>query len=117
MIDKIKRGNDGERLAAEFLVAKGFKIIERNYHVKKIEIDLIIQRDNWLIFVEVKARGSAAFGYPEEFVDYQKEKLILKGAEEYTYQTNWQGNVRYDIVSVLFTDEGHELLHLEDAFY
>lgn len=117
MTDKIKSGIEGEQLAADFLVQKGFQIIERNYRYKHSEIDLIVKKDNWLIFVEVKARSSYAYGHPEEFVDYQKEKKILEGADHYTYVHDWQGNVRYDIVSVKLSKTNPEILHLEDAFY
>jgi putative endonuclease len=117
MTDKIKRGNEGEQLAADFLIQKGFEIIQRNYRYKHSEIDLIIKKDNWLIFVEVKTRSSLAFGYPEEFVDREKVKKVLEGAEHYILKIDWQGNVRYDIVSVIFNRGVPEILHLEDAFY
>jgi len=117
MSDKIKKGYDGEQLAADFLVQKGFEIVERNYRYKHSEIDLIIKKANWLIFVEVKTRSSYAFGYPEEFVDYKQVKKILEGADHYIYKTDWQGNVRYDIVSVLLQKGNPEIVHLEDAFY
>lgn len=117
MSDKIKRGNDGEQLAADFLIKKGFTVIERNYRYKHSEIDLIIQQGNWMIFVEVKTRSSSEFGYPEEFVDYKKKKKILEGAEHYIFKTDWQGNVRYDIVSVRLKEGQTEVVHIEDAFY
>jgi putative endonuclease len=117
MTDKIKRGNDGEQLAADFLVQKGFEIVERNYRYKQSEIDLIVKKDRWLIFVEVKTRSSAAFGYPEEFVDYAKVKSILRGAEEYMFKIDWPYNVRFDIVSVLMRNDQTEIVHIEDAFY
>ena len=117
MTDKIKKGNEGEQLAADFLIRKGFEIVERNYRYRHSEIDLIVRKDNWLIFVEVKARSSFAFGHPEEFVDYKKEKMILEGAEHYIYKTDWQGNVRYDIVSVKLGKDQTDVVHLEDAFY
>ena len=117
MTDKIKRGNEGEQLAADFLVQKGFEIVERNYRYRHSEIDLIIKKSNWLIFVEVKTRSSFAYGYPEEFVDYKKVKKILEGADHYIYKTDWQGNVRYDIVSIMLNRYKPEIVHLEDAFY
>ena len=117
MHDNIKKGNEGEQLAADFLVKNGFTILERNYRYKRSEIDLIVRKDNWLIFVEVKLRKSASFGYPEEFVDYHKERMILYGALHYMYKIDWQGNVRYDIVSVLQRYSDTEILHIEDAFY
>jgi putative endonuclease len=117
MEDNIKKGKEGEQLAVDFLISKGFTVLERNYRHKRSEIDLIVKRENWLIFVEVKARSSSSYGYPEEFVDAHKVKMILWGAEDYMYKINWQGNVRYDIVSVLFRSKGHEVVHIEDAFY
>ena len=117
MSDKIKKGKEGEALAADFLVAKGFEIIMRNYRHKHSEIDLIVKKNNWLIFVEVKMRSSDAYGYPEDFVDYKKAKNIVSGAEEYTYQQDWQGNVRFDIVSIREQHGKREIVHIEDAFY
>src|ERR1700712_5302185 len=117
MHDNIKKGNEGERLAADFLISKGYVIVERNYRYKRAEIDLIVRKDNWLIFVEVKLRTSISFGYPEEFVDYDKEKQILWGALQYMYKVDWQGNVRYDIVSVVMRHDTVDIVHIEDAFY
>jgi putative endonuclease len=115
--DKIKKGKEGEALAADFLMKKGFEIIERNYRHKRSEIDLIAKKDNWLIFVEVKMRSSDVYGYPEDFVDYRKAKNVIDGAEEYTYQQNWLGNVRYDIISIREQHGEKEIVHIEDAFY
>ena len=117
MSDNIKKGNEGEQHAADFLVKKGFEIVERNYRYKHSEIDLIVKKGNWLIFVEVKARSSSLFGYPEEFVNREKVQTILAGASQYIYKIDWQGNVRYDIVSVQFGTKSTEIVHIEDAFY
>lgn len=117
MSDKIKKGKEGEAVAAEYLISKGFEIVERNYRYKQLEIDLIVKKTNWLIFVEVKFRSSDAYGYPEDFVDYKKAKNIVDGAEQYTYDKNWQGNVRYDIVAIRNIHGQQEIKHIEDAFY
>ena len=117
MSDKIKKGKEGEERAAKFLEEKGYEIVERNYRHKRSEIDLIVRKTNWLVFVEVKFRTSDAFGFPEEFVDYKKVKNILSGAEEYTYQIDWRGNVRYDIVAIRNVNGVEEVKHIEDAFY
>ncbi|MBY0435438.1 MAG: YraN family protein [Cyclobacteriaceae bacterium] len=117
MSDKIKRGNEGESLAATFLEKKGFTVRERNYRHKKSEIDLIVVKGNWLVFVEVKARTSTAFGFPEEFVDYKKKKKVLEGALHYMTEIDWQGNVRYDIVAITWVEGVPEIHHIEDAFY
>jgi putative endonuclease len=117
MSDKIKKGKEGEDMAARFLIDKGYEIVQRNYRYKKSEIDLIVKKDNWLIFVEVKLRSSDAYGYPEDFVDYKKAKNVIDGAEQYTYEKNWQGNVRYDIVSIRLLRDKTEIIQIEDAFY
>jgi putative endonuclease len=114
MSDKIKTGNKGENLAAEFLRKKGFEVVAKNWRFKRAEIDLIVKKENWIIFVEVKTRSSSSFGEPEEFVDDQKISKIFEAAEEYVYSTDWHGHIRFDIVSVKL---GHEILieHFEDA--
>jgi putative endonuclease len=114
MSDKIKTGNKGEKLAADFLQKKGFEVVARNYRFKKAEIDLIVKRENWMIFVEVKTRSSSAFGEPEEFVDEGKGYRIFEAAEEYIFSTDWRGHIRFDIISVKL---GREVVieHFEDA--
>ncbi|MBX2914039.1 MAG: YraN family protein [Cyclobacteriaceae bacterium] len=117
MNDKQQKGKDGEDLAAAFLQQAGYEILERNYRYKRSEIDLIVRKAGWLVFVEVKMRSSDAFGYPEEFVDYQKAKNIVFGAEQYTYENNYEGNVRYDVVAITMHSDKPEIRHFEDAFY
>lgn len=117
MNNNIKIGTDGEQAACEHLEAKGYQVLERNYRYRKAEIDLIVKHDNWLVFVEVKTRSSSFFGFPEEFVDRKKQFMIFEAAENYIYEKDWNGNVRYDIVSVLITRGKMEVYHIEDAFY
>lgn len=114
MSDKIEIGRLGENLAATFLEERGWEIVARNYRYKKAEIDLIIRRDDWTIFVEVKTRSSTAFGQPEEFVDDYKARLIFDAAEEYIFSTNWLGKVRFDVVSITLTTPP-EIVLFEDA--
>ncbi len=114
MSDKIKTGTKGENLAANFLKQKGFEIVCRNYRFKHAEIDLIIRKQDWLIFVEVKTRTSTDYGEPEDFVDDHKARKIFEAAEEYIFSTNWQGHIRFDIVSVKLKALP-EIMHFEDA--
>ncbi|MEQ9593051.1 MAG: YraN family protein [Cyclobacteriaceae bacterium] len=117
MVDKIKRGKEGENLAANFLKAAGYQIIDRNYRYRRSEIDLIATKDKVLVFVEVKTRGSHAFGYPEEFVDEKKAEKVLEGAEQYMIEKDWQGDVRYDIISISMIGGETEIKHFRDAFH
>jgi putative endonuclease len=112
--DKIKTGNKGETLAAEFLEQKGFTILERNFRFNHGEIDLIAQRENWVLFIEVKTRSSSLYGEPEEFVDNRKINKIFEAAEEWIFSTDWKGHIRFDIVSVKLGDQP-VIEHFEDA--
>lgn len=119
MSDKTEIGRLGENLAAKFLQDKGFTVAERNFRFGKAEIDLIVQRDEWLLFIEVKTRSSVAYGQPEEFLTPQQVNRIFDAAEEYIYRIDWQGHVRFDVVSIqlggkIFGDDA-EIEHLEDA--
>jgi len=116
MSDKIKIGKEGENLAAEFLRNKGFEIVESNYRYKHAEIDLIVKKDSFIVFVEVKTRSYSFYGEPEAFVDSKKAATILRAAEQYTYENKYEGNIRFDIVSVK-TGAKPEVVHFEDAFY
>lgn len=116
MTERIKTGTLGETQAAEFLRQKGWEIVVRNYRHKHAEIDLIVKKQNLLVFVEVKTRSSTSFGEPEAFVDAKKAAKIFEGAEQYTFENNWNGNIRFDIVSVKVGDPP-EIEHFEDAFH
>lgn len=116
MTGKMETGAFGEQLAADFMVARGFHVRSRNYRYGKAEIDLIVQRDDWLIFVEVKARSSVEYGQPEDFVDWGKAKRMFAAAENFIFSTDWQGNIRFDIISITLTDPP-EILLLEDAIH
>jgi putative endonuclease len=117
MTDKMQKGREAEDMAAEFLKAQGYEIVQRNYRYRRSEIDLIVRKDKWLVFVEVKMRSSDAFGYPEEFVDYTKAKNIVYGAEQYTFENDYNGNVRYDVVAISMRNGVPDIRHFEDAFY
>jgi putative endonuclease len=114
MKSKIDIGRQGEELAAAYLEKTGFVIVARNYRYKHAEIDLIVQKDDWTIFVEVKARSSSAFGEPETFVDWKKGRKIMEAAEEFIFSNNWKGHIRFDIVSVKLGNPP-EIRHFEDA--
>jgi len=114
MTDKIETGVHGENLAAEFMAKKGFRVVARNYRWKRAEIDLIVQREDWLIFVEVKTRTSNAYGEPESFVSDYQRRLIYDAADDYIFRTNWRGHIRFDIISVT-PGPNPQIVHFEDA--
>ena len=117
MTEKIKKGQEAEQLAADFLVQKGFRILERNFRHKHCEVDLIVLKDNWLVFVEVKMRSSVAFGHPEIFVDSSKRHNVRRASRHYIFSRNWNGNIRFYVLAITKDGSGESILHIEDAFW
>ena len=110
-------GNWSESYAASFLIKKGYSILHRNYRFKHSEIDLITKHKNTIIFVEVKARTSTFFGYPEETVSKNQKNAIKRAAMAYLESNNLDLEIRVDIVSILKRGKQIEVYHAEDAFY
>lgn len=111
-------GRRGEAIAKAHLEATGYEIMDENWTYGKAEVDLIAYKDQTIIFTEVKTRTGNGFGEPEDFVDDRKQKLMASAADEYIYLMNHQGEVRFDIVAILFTPQNtYTLKHIEDAFW
>jgi len=80
-IQNYKKGREGEEIAQEYLIKKGFRLIESNYSNKLGEIDLIMVDKDILIFVEVKLKIGDRFGTPEEMINKYKLSRIRRIAE------------------------------------
>ena len=111
-----EKGKIGEKLAAEYLINHGYKILHTNWRAKRYEVDIIAQKNETLVFCEVKYRSSNLFGEPETFVTMQKQKNIIKSATMYVGWNRWAGESRFDIVSVLKEGQTIKINHIEDAF-
>lgn len=110
-------GKKGEELAKEFLQKNGYTVLESNFVFQKAEIDIIAQKDETLIVVEVKTRSSLDFGNPQDFVSPKKIKLLVKAIDEYVNLKNIDLSIRFDIISVIHDKSDFTIEHLEDAFY
>ena len=111
-------GKIGEELARRYLEEQGFRILETNWRYRRAEIDLIAMDGAVLVFVEVKTRGSDAFGKPEEFVTSHKEKLIVDAAIAYMESIGHDWELRFDIIAILYrNDNDYQLEHFPDAFF
>lgn len=111
-------GRQGEALAHEYLRKKGYEILDENWVNGKAEIDLIAYYERMIVFIEVKTRSSIGFGFPEDFVDKAKEQRIGHAADAYIDLMNHEGEVRFDIISILFNQHHtYTINHIEDAFW
>jgi putative endonuclease len=109
-------GNKAEEMAAQFLSKKGYKILDKNYVFGKGEIDIIAEKDNWLVFIEVRARTEVVYGFPEQTISKAKARLIMKTAESYIYQKDWRGKIRFDIIAII-VGQNFEIRQFEDVFF
>lgn len=108
-------GTKYEDMAAQYLQSKGYFIIERNYHIKQAELDIIARSGSTIVFVEVKYRGSSDMGHPLEAVDALKQKRICRAALHYMSRNKISADntpIRFDVIGIL----GQEITHVENAF-
>jgi putative endonuclease len=111
-------GRKGEGLAKQHLENAGYEILDENWRFQKAEVDLIAYHNKTIIFVEVKTRTGKAFGEPEDFVDAAKQTLLVSAADEFIELMDFNGEVRFDIVAILFDKQGnYRLNHIQDAFW
>jgi putative endonuclease len=110
-------GSYGESLASAYLRQKGYRIVAQNWRYKKGEIDIIAQLGPCLIFVEVKLRSSVKYGWPEESVHRLKRAKIIQTAEAYLMLNKFEGEIRFDIISILLHKEQPSIRHILDAFW
>ena len=102
-MNKRTLGGEYETIAAEFLQQQGYRILERNYHCKFGEIDIIAKDGSYYVFIEVKYRHSRRFGSPEEALDPRKIQHITRVAKSYLYERglNEFTPCRFDVVVIL----------------
>jgi putative endonuclease len=113
----VEVGRAGERAAAAYLVAKGYRVIERNYRCRRAEVDLIVQRDGALVFVEVRTRCGDSLGQPEETLTAAKLRRLERHAQAYAAWHHWRGACRIDAVCVVLAPRrfglGHRVVRLD----
>ena len=110
-------GKKGEQLAVDFLIENGYKIVARNYRFDKAEVDIIARQKDILAIIEVKARSTADFGNPQDFVKPKQIKNLVKAIDEYVTVNDLDVEVRFDIIAIIKKNKAYEIEHLENAFY
>lgn len=111
-------GDRGESIACGYLVNRGYKIIKRNYSCKFGEIDIIVRKDNDLVFVEVKTRTNTFFGEPQEFVDYKKVERMNMAIDCFLsfYKIEDKYSLRIDVIEIIFDGNDHYRLNHIESF-
>ncbi|MHC1706832.1 MAG: YraN family protein [Bacteroidales bacterium] len=117
MADHLETGAKGEEIARRFLAEKGYQILETNWRAGFHEIDIIARKGGFLVVVEVKTRKGKPLVEPEEAVDMNKQKLLIKAANKYIELNNVSLETRFDIIGIIMQGENYQVNHIEDAFY
>lgn len=101
-------GNKGESIATSYLIKKGYVLVQRNFKARYGEIDIILTKDNTLIFVEVKTRIGELFGKPEESVTPGKLREVIKTAGYYKLlHTELPEAMRIDVIGIELDADEH----------
>ena len=113
-------GKWGERLVAEDLRKKGWKIVETNYRCRLGEIDLIAEKGKYLAFIEVKLRKNNRFGQASEAVTAEKQRKLRATAELYLAEHGTVLQPRFDMAEV-YAPQGMQtpmptVSYIENAF-
>ena len=122
-------GRFGEDIAADHLEKNGYKIVARNLHLSKNELDIIAEDDEYIVFVEVKTRSclypeSGDFGIPSRAVDSKKRGNTVKAARDYLYSYYGGKQPRIDVIEVYILESQSEFKtptvlkvnHIRNAF-
>lgn len=116
-------GEEGERIAEAWFVARGWRIMERRFRSGHRDIDLVAEYglpdggSRIVVFIEVKARASNGYGGPLGAVHWRKQRELAKAARDWVARFHRPGDVyRFDVVGVLLNRSAPEVVHVENAF-
>tara|TARA_B100000963_G_scaffold312246_1_gene289570 strand:- start:119 stop:493 length:375 start_codon:yes stop_codon:yes gene_type:complete len=109
-------GEEGEKIAVNYLKNRGYIIYHTNWRMSHLEADIIAEDNGEIVFIEVKTRSSNEYGEPEDAVDFKKEKDLLRLANVYLENLQLEVPSRFDIVSIIISSEKSNITHFQDAF-
>ncbi|HID45436.1 MAG TPA: YraN family protein [Chromatiaceae bacterium] len=109
----LRKGEAAEALAERWLQAKGLTRVDRNFRCKSGEIDLIMQDEDALVFVEVRYRSHTGFGSAIDSVTPAKQQKLLRSAQHYLQQLGHTPACRFDIIGI---DRENRIQWIRNAF-
>ena len=110
-------GRLGERIAERWLKRKGWRVVQRRFRSGHRDIDLVVEREGTVAFVEVKARKGLAFGDPIEAVNWSKQRELVRSASVWIDRHGRpMESYRFDVVGVLVEGDRVRIRHVQNAF-
>jgi putative endonuclease len=111
-----KLGKKGEQIAKDFLQKLQLTIKESNWRFGHLEVDIIAENTQEIIFCEVKTRSGNPLILPEQAVNFQKQKNLIRAANYYVHNNNITKEVRFDIISIVIHQSKVNIQHIPQAF-
>ena len=110
-------GNEGENKALEFLLCNGYELLHKNWRTRFGEIDIIVKKDNLIVFVEVKSLPKGNLDYLSKVLNKDKQERIIKTSKRFLLNNRQYSNsyIRYDVI-VIDMPGMSEVYHIENAF-
>lgn len=113
-------GNWGEEKAASYLKRHGYRVIDRNCRYRQGEIDIVAEKKDLVVFVEVKTRKNADYAEAREFVTTAKQQRVIAAAQLWMQENACEKQPRFDVIEVYSPDGDRglntKLNHIENAF-
>ena len=110
-------GELGERIAERWLKRQGWRVVQRRFRSGHRDIDLVVEREGTVAFVEVKARRGCRFGDPVEAVNWSKQKDLARSASVWIDRHGRPSeSYRFDIVGILVDGDRVRIRHVPNAF-
>lgn len=110
-------GHQGEQWALDYLLAKNFVLLQRQFRSRWGEIDLIMNDGDTLVFVEVKLRRQSRYGSPLESISKTKQRHLYKTADYYLLKYPYAGPIRFDVVGIVQSKSQINVFqHIENAW-
>lgn len=113
--NKAYKGQHAEKIACEYLQQQGLVLIDKNYHCRLGEIDLIMEHDDTLVFVEVRYRKNNLYGDAKESVTYKKQQKLQKAALHFLQQHK-NRNARFDVIAITGENKQQSFEWIQNAF-
>lgn len=116
-MNRAELGRTGEAIAAKYYIRQGYLLLNHNYHTRFGELDLILYKENTVVFAEVKTRTSTARMAPAEAVDAAKCRRLAAAAAQYLQRSPYADAViRFDVVEVMPGTDGWRVHCIPNAF-
>jgi putative endonuclease len=114
----LQTGKQGEKFAVDYLISRGYTILDVNWRHHHWELDIIASIDKTLHFVEVKTRTSLQFGHPEQHISVKKMRHLKNAACHYHYLHPQYKNIQFDVIAINFeSGKNPTIFFIEDVYF